>query len=129
MKDNSFFRGVRGPVGSGKSVACCVELFRRALEQKENDEGIKKSRWAVIRNTNPQLRTTTIKTWLDWFPENEWGKFHWSVPYTHHIQINDLDLEVIFLALDRPEDVKKLLSLELTGIWIKRSKRDTKEYY
>ena len=37
MKDNSFFRGVRGPVGSGKSVACCVELFRRALEQKEND--------------------------------------------------------------------------------------------
>ena len=122
MKDNSFFRGVRGPVGSGKSVACCVELFRRALEQKENDEGIKRSRWAVIRNTNPQLRTTTIKTWLDWFPENEWGKFHWSVPYTHHIQINDLDLEVIFLALDRPEDVKKLLSLELTGIWINEAR-------
>ena len=122
MKDNSFFRGVRGPVGSGKSVACCVELFRRALEQKENDEGIKRSRWAVIRNTNPQLRTTTIKTWLDWFPDNEWGKFHWSVPYTHHIQINDLDLEVIFLALDRPEDVKKLLSLELTGIWINEAR-------
>ena len=62
MKDNSFFRGVRGPVGSGKSVACCVELFRRALEQKPNNEGIRKSRWCVIRNTNPQLRTTTIKT-------------------------------------------------------------------
>ena len=40
MKDNSFFRGVRGPVGSGKSVACCVELFRRALEQKPNNDGI-----------------------------------------------------------------------------------------
>ena len=122
MKDNSFFRGVRGPVGSGKSVACCVELFRRALEQKPNNEGIRKSRWCVIRNTNPQLRTTTIKTWLDWFPESEWGKFHWSVPYTHHIQMNDLDLEVIFLALDRPEDVKKLLSLELTGIWINEAR-------
>ena len=43
-------------------------------------------------------------------------------PYTHHIQMNDLDLEVIFLALDRPEDVKKLLSLELTGIWINEAR-------
>ena len=122
MKDNSFFRGIRGPVGSGKSVGCCVEVFRRALEQKPNDDGVRKSRWAVIRNTNPQLRTTTIKTWLDWFPESDWGNFKWSVPYTHHITVNDLDLEVIFLALDRPEDVKKLLSLELTGIWVNEAR-------
>ena len=122
MKDNRFFRGIRGPVGSGKSVGCCVEVFRRALEQKPNDDGVRKSRWAVIRNTNPQLRTTTIKTWLDWFPESDWGNFKWSVPYTHHITVNDLDLEVIFLALDRPEDVKKLLSLELTGIWVNEAR-------
>ena len=122
MKDSNFFRGIRGPVGSGKSVACCVEVFRRSLEQKKNDQGIRKSRWAIIRNTNPQLRTTTIKTWLDWFPEDIWGKFHWSVPYTHHIQQDELDIEVLFLALDRPEDVKKLLSLELTGIWINEAR-------
>lgn len=122
MKDDTFFRLLRGPVGSGKSVACCVEVFRRALQQKPNEEGVRKSRWAIIRNTNPQLRTTTIKTWLDWFPENEWGRFQWSVPYTHHIKQGDLDLEVIFLALDRPEDVKKLLSLELTGIFINEAR-------
>ena len=122
MKDDLFFRGVRGPVGSGKSVACCVEVFRRALMQNKGPDGIRKSRWAIIRNTNPQLRTTTIKTWLDWFPENDWGKFHWSVPYTHHIKKGDIDLEVLFLALDRPEDVKKLLSLELTGIWINEAR-------
>lgn len=122
MKDDTFFRGIRGPVGSGKSVGCCVEVFRRALAQKPNEDGKRRSRWAIIRNTNPQLRTTTIKTWLDWFPENDWGKFLWSVPYTHHIKKGDLDLEVIFLALDRPEDVKKLLSLELTGIWINEAR-------
>ena len=122
MKDNTFFRGIRGPVGSGKSVGCCVEVFRRALMQEKGPDGIRKSRWAIIRNTNPQLRTTTIKTWLDWFPENDWGKFIWSVPYTHHIKKGDMDLEVIFLALDRPEDVKKLLSLELTGIWINEAR-------
>mgnify|MGYP003317785214 FL=1 len=114
MKDDSFFRGVRGPVGSGKSVSCCIEIFRRSLLQQKNPQGVRKSRWAVIRNTNPQLRTTTIKTWLDWFPEDTWGNFAWSVPYTHRILKNDLDIEVIFLALDRPEDVKKLLSLELS---------------
>jgi len=122
MKDDTFFRGIRGPVGSGKSVACSVEVFRRALMQEKSPDGKRKSRWAIIRNTNPQLRTTTIKTWLDWFPEEDWGKFSWSVPYTHKISKSDLELEVIFLALDRPEDVKKLLSLELTGIWINEAR-------
>ena len=122
MKDTSFFRGIRGPVGSGKSVACCIEIFRRALQQEKNSEGIRKSRWAVIRNTNPQLRTTTIKTWLDWFDENSWGPFNWSVPYTHRFKKGEVDLEVIFLALDRPDDVKKLLSLELTGVWINEAR-------
>lgn len=122
MKDEIFFRGIRGPVGSGKSVGCCIEVFRRALQQEPNEKGIRRSRWAIIRNTNPQLKTTTIKTWLDWFPEEEWGRFTWSVPYTHHIKKGEIDLEVIFLALDRPEDVKKLLSLELTGIWINEAR-------
>ncbi len=122
MKDNTFFRGIRGPVGSGKSVSCCVEIFRRALAQEPNKNGLRRSRWAIIRNTNPQLKTTTIKTWLDWFPESDWGRFTWSVPYTHNIKKGDLELEVIFLALDRPEDVKKLLSFKLTGIWINEAR-------
>ena len=122
MKDNSFFRGLRGPVGSGKSVSCCIEILRRAIEQKPGEDGKRRSRWAVIRNTNPQLKTTTIKTWLDWLPEQNWGSFKWSVPYTHEIKKGDIELEVIFLALDRPEDVKKLLSLELTGVWINEAR-------
>jgi hypothetical protein len=122
MKDESFFRGLRGPVGSGKSVSCCIEILRRALAQDPGVDGVRKSRWAVIRNTNPQLKTTTIKTWLDWFDEENWGRFAWSVPYTHYIKKGDIDLEVIFLALDRPEDMKKLLSLELTGVWINEAR-------
>ena len=59
----------------------------------------------IIRNTNPQLKTTTIKTWLDWFPETTFGNFAYSVPFTHKIHFHDVELEVIFLALDRPEDV------------------------
>ena len=115
-------RGLRGPVGSGKSVGCCIEIFRRAALQEPDQSGIRKTKWAVIRNTNPELRTTTIATWLQWFPENEWGPFRWSPPFTHHIRKGDIDLEVLFLPLDTPEDVKKLLSLELTGVFINEAR-------
>jgi len=117
MKCDDFWRGIRGPVGSGKSVGSAVELFRRALQQEPNAQGIRRTRWAIIRNTGPQLKTTTIKTWLDWFPENVYGPFRWGVPYTHHIRVADIDMECIFLALDSEDDIRKLLSLELTGVW------------
>lgn len=127
MRDDSFVRGIRGPVGSGKSVGCGIEIFRRALEQKPGPDGIKRTRWGVVRNSYPELRTTTIKTWLDWFPEETWGKFLWNPPpYTHRLKRGDLDIEVLFLALDRPDDVKKLLSLELTGIWINEAREVSK---
>ena len=122
MLSNKFVRGLRGPVGSGKSVACCIEIFRRAAEQEPGKDGIRRTKWAVIRNTNPELRTTTIATWLQWFPEDQWGNFRWSPPFTHKIRKGDIDLEVLFLPLDTPDDVKKLLSLELTGVWINEAR-------
>ena len=123
----AFVRGLRGPVGSGKSVACCVELFRRAVAQEKSKvSGLRKTRWAVVRNTQPELKTTTIKTWLDWFPEQTYGKMNWSPPFTHHIRRGEIDCEVIFLALDKAEDVKKLLSLELTGAFINEAREAPK---
>ncbi len=122
MKSDMFVRGIRGPVGSGKSVACCIEIFRRACQQQKAADGIRYSKFAVIRNTNPELRTTTIATWLQWFPENEWGNFRWSPPFTHHIRKGDVDMEVLFIPLDTPDDVKKLLSLELTGCWVNEAR-------
>jgi hypothetical protein len=116
-KSNAFFRGVRGPIGSGKSVGMCLEIMRRLQQQEPGLDGTRKSRWAIIRNTYPELETTTVKTWLDWFPEEIFGKFSKKLPMCHYFSYNDIVAEIYFLALDRPEDIKKLLSLELTGIW------------
>ena len=33
LKNKSFFRGIRGPVGSGKSVACCIEIIKTAINK------------------------------------------------------------------------------------------------
>tara|TARA_R100000808_G_scaffold24763_1_gene58137 strand:+ start:18522 stop:20075 length:1554 start_codon:yes stop_codon:yes gene_type:complete len=119
---DTFVRGIRGPIGSGKSVGCCFEVFLRCKQQRPDKSGIRRSRWAVIRNTYPELETTTIKTWLDWFPENIFGRFRRRVPFFHHIRYDDIDAEIYFLAMDKPDDVKKLLSLELTGVWVNEAR-------
>ena len=117
MLSGAFFRGLMGPFGSGKSTVCVMEILRRARLQRPGPDGIRRSRWAVVRNTYPELRTTTIKTWHQWVPATI-GSWVDSGPPTHHIQEGDLDLEVIFVSLDRPQDVAKLLGMELTGAWV-----------
>lgn len=102
---------------SGTSSASCYKIAMIAAEQRKSIDGIRRNRWAVIRNSYPELRNTTVKTWLDWFPENLYGRFNWAKPMTHVMRWADVELEVIFLALDDEGDIRKLRSLELTGVW------------
>ena len=63
LQDKSFVRGIMGPVGSGKSYACAAEIMLKAVSQVPSPrDGIKYSRFVVVRNSYPELRTTTIKT-------------------------------------------------------------------
>lgn len=124
----AFVRGVRGPVGGGKSTACCQEIIRRAREQKPGQDGIRRTRWAIVRNTYGELKDTTVKTWLEWFPEEWFGRFNRQQgEMRHHIQMEGLDCEVLFRALDRPDDIRKVLSLELTGAWINEAREVPKQ--
>ena len=121
-RDDNFVRGLVGPIGSGKSVACCWEIFRRAHEQQPAEDGIRYSRWLVVRNTYRELQDTTLKTWFDWF-DPEMGVGNWVAgDMTHIISGDGIHMEVLFRALDRPDDIKKLLSLELTGAWLNEAR-------
>ena len=123
--DDHFVRALMGPIGSGKSVACCVELIIKAMNQLPNHEGIRKTRFAIIRNTYRELIDTTIKTFMDWFPE-ELGIYRkMDLQFTITQDLPDgttLSCEILFRALDKPDDVKKLLSLELTGAWVNEAR-------
>lgn len=121
--DNSFMRGLMGPFGSGKSSGCVMEIVQRAVTQSPEKDGIRRTRWAVIRNTYQQLNDTTIKTFLDWLPDGTFGRYF----STTHTFISDnmfpgVYFEVLFRALDRPDHVKNLLSLELTGAWVNEAR-------
>jgi hypothetical protein len=120
-QSNAFFRGIMGPVGSGKSTACCMEVMSRALRQAPAPDGKRHTRFVVVRNTYRELEDTTLKTWLDWFPADVFGQFT-GRSMAHNLQFKDVECEVLFRALDRPDDVKKLLSLELTGAWVNEAR-------
>lgn len=121
MRCNARMRVLLGPFRSGKSVTSMVEIVRRAMEQKPGKDGVRRSRWAVIRNTVPQLRDTTMKTWFDWFPDGSCGWWK-ETGKTFYLEFGDVKAEVMFRALDDEADVKNLLSLELTGAYINESR-------
>jgi hypothetical protein len=122
LASEDYVIGLLGPVGSGKSSAACWKMVLTALKQKPFN-GVRSTRWVVVRNTYPELKSTTIKTWQDWFPESV-APMKWDAPISSRLRIDDigdgtaLDMEVLFMAMDRPEDVGKLRSLEVTGAWI-----------
>jgi hypothetical protein len=120
-RSNSFVRGIRGPIGSGKSTACVIEILRRAQMQERSPDGIRRTKWVVIRNSYPELKSTTIRTWQEWCPP-QYGRVLMDSPIIHHIKCDDLDMEVMFLALDKEDDVRKLLSLEVTGAWVNEAR-------
>jgi len=114
---DSRVRCVIGPFGSGKSSACVMEIIRKAHEQKAGPDGIRRSRWAVVRNTYSQLKDTTIRTFHDWFPPRVFGEYRVTDHMFIITKFPGVHLEILFRALDRPEQVSNLLSLEVTGAW------------
>lgn len=124
LQSQAFVRLIIGPVGSGKSSGCVAEIIRRAAEQEPGPDGKRRSRFAVVRNTYGELRDTTRKTIEQWLDETRWSQastWH-EAENTLTIQTEEIHCEVLLRALDRPQDVRKLLSLELTGAWLNEAK-------
>jgi len=129
-QDNSLVRGIMGPIGSGKSVACCMEIFLKCRNQIAVN-GVRRSRWAVIRNTYQQLKKTTLNTWKDWFEHFCTIREGSEITATLRVPLPDgtrIDAEILFLPLDKPGDDRKLLSLELTGAWFNEVREINKRH-
>jgi len=124
-QDDARFRGIMGPYGSGKTVGCCMELLRRARMQTPLD-GVRRTRWAFIRNTYSQLKSTTIRTWQDWVP-NSICPLVYDAPIRGRFVAKQpdgttVDMEVWFFALDRPDHINKIGSLEITGFFVNEAR-------
>lgn len=126
MLSDAEMRVIMGPVGSGKSVGMCFEVLRRAMGQAKGADGLRRTRCAIVRQTVRQLQDTTIKTWLDWFPDGVCGHFMRTTK-TFFLEVGDVRCEVMFRALDDADDVANLNSLELTFAWFNECRDMQKE--
>lgn len=127
FNSRAFVRLIMGPFGSGKSSGCIMEILRRAMAQAKAPDGTRYTRWVVIRNSYRELEDTTIRTTKEWIPEEirEWR----ASEKTMVIKFNDVNCELLFRALDDPDDVRKLLSLDLTGGWINEAREIPKQVF
>lgn len=129
-QDNNFVRALMGPIGSGKSVACVMECFMKSFAQQPDSDGIRRSRWVIVRNTYRELIDTTIQTFFDWYPERLGVFKKMDLKFTTRVPMADgttCHIEFLFRALDKPDDIKKLLSLEVTGGWINEAREIPKQ--
>ena len=117
--DTSLVRVMVGPVGSGKSMGAIMELVRRSCAQAPYN-GTRYTRWALIRNTLQQLRQTVLADVQQYLGP----VIHYYVTdSTIQIRVKLPDgtrvySDWILLPLDTKEDVRRLLSMQLTGAWI-----------
>ncbi len=111
-----------GVFGTGKTTSAGYDMVMLQSKRiKPDREGIRRSRFAIVRNTIPMLKDTVIKTFLDWYPPSIFGVYK-ETQRIYLMKIEDREIEIMFRGLDDDKDVRNLLSLELTGAWIEEAR-------
>ena len=84
-------------------------------QQQPGEDGRRYTRFAVIRQSLKDAKATVLKDIRGWFG----SLADWKVSEsTLYIEYGDVYSEWPFIPLDEPDDVKRLLSLQLTGAYV-----------
>lgn len=126
-------RAVMGPINSGKSTMHTMDpVFDVSRMPAFTRDGVRRGRYFFSRNTYPDLKGTTLKSWMEWFedfgevPHDREKRLKQDSPFNYRTLFNDgkgwIDLEVVFLALDDEKDARKLDSGNFTGGFINEAR-------
>lgn len=121
MLDDSLVRVLVGPIGSGKSMGCIMELLRRSTQQRvSTGSKIRHTRWVIVRNTMQQLRTTVLSDVQQYLgPMVRYFVTDGTIQIRAPLDDGTiLHSDWMMVPLDTKEDQRRLLSLQLTGAWI-----------
>lgn len=116
------YRFVAGSPASGKSVGNFMELLAIALRQEPTPQGIRPTRFGIIRSTYGELAETTLVTMKHWLPR-EYTKYTHGKPIKVHCVMplpdgTTADIHFVLLAIATVDDLGKLDSAEFTAIWL-----------
>lgn len=102
-----------GSVGSTKTTASMLKIAYEAKQIAACKDGVRRSRCVVVRNTRQILFDSTIPDFLKWFPDGQAGIFM-KTESKFLLKFDDVECEVLFRGLDDANDVRRLLSVQLS---------------
>jgi hypothetical protein len=117
MQSAALVRLILGPVGSGKSTGCLIEVARRSIEQRPGLDGVRRTRWVAVRQTLKQLKDTVLPEFYTWLaPLVEYKVSDQIINF----RIPDLNVvsQINLIPLDDEADQRRLLSSQITGAWV-----------
>jgi hypothetical protein len=111
---------IEGPIESGKSTATAMRVYKTICQAYPDRDGKRRSRILITRNTYPDLRGSTVETFLDWFPPKLYGRFFDTEPYLYEMRFRDVVANIHFesYADDKDDTIRALRSKEYTAAWI-----------
>ena len=98
---------------STKTTASIMKIAYEAKRVAPCPDGIRRSRTAVIRNTNQMLTDAFLPDFFKWYPDGQAGHFE-RTNRKFILRFDDVECEILFRGLDDPNDVRRLLSLQLS---------------
>ena len=113
LASESFISLIVGPVGSTKTSAGIMKIAYHAAKMAKSRDGIRRSRCVWVRNTNQMLHDTSIPDFLKWFPDGVFGTYE-KTKMKFMLKFDDVECEVLFRGLEDQNDVRRLLSLQIS---------------
>ncbi len=128
LDSRKFGQLICGPVGGGKSTVALMNLFRRSIRQVPFS-GVRQTKHLILRNTMAQLKSTVkpmMTTWFETLVQRRMGQ--WKLTdqiFEARFRLPDNTVvlsEYLLMAADTPDDVRRLLSLEVSDAWIEEGR-------
>jgi hypothetical protein len=140
LDSRAYVKLIMGPVGSGKSSVCLMDILRRAVMQQAHKQGekpaVRRSKCLIVRNTMQQLKST-VKVLIDeWFvtmmpiPLGEWKLT--DNTFEMRFRLKDgtvVECDLIMMAADTPDDVRRLLSVAASFAWCEECREIDSEVF
>lgn len=124
-------RAIMGPVAGGKTSTCLIDMVFRAMAQRRSSiDGVRRTKFGVIRDTYRNLEKTTIPSWFQWIPKDrgEWTGGEGGRPAKHTVLLElpdgsraEMIMEFYGLGENRVEDVMR--GWEGTGAFLNEADR------
>lgn len=117
---------------SGKSSGCVFHCFLNACRQKPDEHGVRHSKYLIVRDTYPAIKSTILVTWISWFKDKI--KITYDTPIKAEIKygLDDgttIHMELVLIGVSSAQEVEKLRSLEVTGCHINEAASIDKEVF